>query len=512
MTVMEKNVLGCGYDVFGLYADKDSLFSEMFDLTADDVEARTDAKLDEQTVTMSSTQEYQKQLSVSVGLEGTNGMFKGAVSTAFHGDKSSTKEQYYQIHTLKKKCIIYSIRPSVKLRDRLRPEVAAALDGTMAPDEFFHTYCSHYLASVVLGGKATFTCRSDRSAHTSKDSFEATASARYGVIAGSATTTRDESVRQFLAQNHAELHVIGGSVAATLENWNATTQQDWLRSVDAYPEMIDFTGKGALVPIWTLCSDAARRAAFAAAFELHAGGMDSLHDPALALVHATLLQPAASDAGLTEVKETLTTFRPEVPEGYFYVGQSLTTDARRAPIPAATMILLRDLTPYAGQKPALTEKTAHDPKHLATAPALAPPIQWECIWTTRKSDAYDHVYSCWRPVAPPGYVALGDFFQRVVRRGMTDSPPDGSYVRCVRRDLTVRAGLGERLWSDTGARVEPDISVFNVRRHNDDAIATHTFRALPQKRDVPPPEIASDDVRCLRRDRVLLLPNARIKR
>ena len=41
--------------------------------------------------------------------------------------------------------------------------------------------------------------------------------------------------------------------------------------------------------------------------------------------------------------------------------------------------------------------------------ALAEPRSYECIWTDRGSSASRHG-SCWRPIPPDGYVALGDVF------------------------------------------------------------------------------------------------------
>lgn len=87
--------------------------------------------------------------------------------------------------------------------------------------------------------------------------------------------------------------------------------------------------------------------------------------------------------------------------------------------------------------------------------ALKPPVKYELIWADHGSGA-DKDGSCWRPVAPDGYVALGDVFMR----GYDN--PDQYDIMCVRRDLTTRAVIGSEIWADHGSGADHDIDTFEI--------------------------------------------------
>ncbi|WP_144394522.1 Vps62-related protein [Pleionea sediminis] len=87
--------------------------------------------------------------------------------------------------------------------------------------------------------------------------------------------------------------------------------------------------------------------------------------------------------------------------------------------------------------------------------ALKPPKSYELIWADHGSGA-DRDGSCWRPIAPEGYVALGDVFVNGY-----DNPSQND-IMCVRKDLTSRGVIGAEIWADHGSGADHDIDTFEI--------------------------------------------------
>jgi hypothetical protein len=86
---------------------------------------------------------------------------------------------------------------------------------------------------------------------------------------------------------------------------------------------------------------------------------------------------------------------------------------------------------------------------------LVNPTSFTQIWNDHGTHG-NNDGSCWRPLAPEGYVALGD----VMVSGY--NPPSLDSVVCVREDLTVTALAGTQIWSDQKSRGKMDIDVFSI--------------------------------------------------
>jgi hypothetical protein len=87
--------------------------------------------------------------------------------------------------------------------------------------------------------------------------------------------------------------------------------------------------------------------------------------------------------------------------------------------------------------------------------ALAAPLSYERIWTDSNSDG-DNDGSTWRPIAPPGYVAMGV----VCQAGYAEPSLDA--VRCVRANLTVPGKAGTVGWIDAGSGATQNFGAWQV--------------------------------------------------
>lgn len=89
--------------------------------------------------------------------------------------------------------------------------------------------------------------------------------------------------------------------------------------------------------------------------------------------------------------------------------------------------------------------------------AVAVPIGWQSIWTDDGSGG-KHDCAVWRPIAPSGYVALGD----VVTPGYGKPPQDGN-IWCLRSDLVRLAHYeASPFYTDVGTDADDDFSGWAV--------------------------------------------------
>lgn len=91
--------------------------------------------------------------------------------------------------------------------------------------------------------------------------------------------------------------------------------------------------------------------------------------------------------------------------------------------------------------------------------AVRAPTGYEWIWDDSGSGASDDG-SCWRPIPPDGYVALGDVF--VTSHG----EPSVEDVWCVRADLVGDGIVDEWVWDDAGTGSDDDFSAWNISPMN----------------------------------------------
>lgn len=87
--------------------------------------------------------------------------------------------------------------------------------------------------------------------------------------------------------------------------------------------------------------------------------------------------------------------------------------------------------------------------------ALARPVDFELIWKETGAHSMTRL-SIWRPLAPVGYVALGQVCT------IDHCKPSLNSVRCVRQDLVIPANVGELIWNDKGSGASLNFSAFGI--------------------------------------------------
>ncbi|UKZ90571.1 uncharacterized protein TrAFT101_005581 [Trichoderma asperellum] len=122
-----------------------------------------------------------------------------------------------------------------------------------------------------------------------------------------------------------------------------------------------------------------------------------------------------------------------------------------------------------------------NPNATGALPPVTSPTGYTLIWKDEKSKA-DKDGSFWRPIAPNGYVALGD----VARGGW--STPDISDVWCVRADLVKQGSFAAHsVWDDKKSGAKTDVSIWEIRSASrsdesgiDDSAAAEPIPADPR--------------------------------
>uniref|UniRef100_A0A8H7NI21 DUF946 domain-containing protein n=1 Tax=Bionectria ochroleuca TaxID=29856 RepID=A0A8H7NI21_BIOOC len=90
-------------------------------------------------------------------------------------------------------------------------------------------------------------------------------------------------------------------------------------------------------------------------------------------------------------------------------------------------------------------------------PPVASPEGYNQIWNDKGSGA-EKDGSIWRPVAPSGYVAMGDIAQSGY------SQPDTNRIWCLRADLAKNARYGtQSIWDDKKSGADKDVSVWEIQ-------------------------------------------------
>lgn len=290
------NLLGCLYNVLTQpYAEKSSITQNCV------VSGIKDAK-STQTVTIDSTNniayvfpsslsviaanevqastflgesvdEISTSLSVRAGISGSYGEFSASVTSMFN---TSTYEynSYYYCVLFDAKTVCYASFTQDQIGNALTLSSAFSKDlngDTYTPENFFNTYGTHIISGIRIGGEVRFSCYADKSIYETQESFSVDAKAKYSSLSASTTVTVDTTqISSSYSENiqySSSLLVYGGSAAGQAEVKPNGDFSVWLESVIGNPEFMEFSENNGLIPVWNLCTNAARKTALQNYFE-----------------------------------------------------------------------------------------------------------------------------------------------------------------------------------------------------------------------------------------------------
>lgn len=267
-----QDIVGYGYNVFGKFADNESLKNYcLFDWSDPYTKAfgshqysipgkvmlKNIGKKVKTEVSGADKRSYAKSFSASVGMGFDAILFSASVNTTFSKSSSGSSAEYF--HTIRDANRIWQIAIDERYdhKTMLKPKVKQDIDN-MPPGKLFDLYGTHYVASAYLGGRADYSTVTTITTSMNTQSIGAAVEASYNRISANASTEMTQQQKHIQENTRSTLTVTGGNAefANNIQNYEAYA--NWASGIRDLPVLCDFDKKS-LIPIWELASTQARK-------------------------------------------------------------------------------------------------------------------------------------------------------------------------------------------------------------------------------------------------------------
>lgn len=470
------DALGYGFDVRDEYANPKSIKLPVIDLgplnreisvQGKEYAVPSDITIDVHVINRSlyeivsgkSIKEYRQSLNSNTKIEGSYNFFTGSLKVDFNMDEMKNAENEFS--TVRNVIDLWTLNlPDIETLP-VRQSAIDDINGItgLSPIEVLEKYGSHFIWQAVIGGRVDCSSSTDKLTFNQSFDLGVVAEMSYenliGSISASNKTKYAQQITEFNENSSTIVKTTGGdpTLGARIANEGKKGFEDWAASVKTEPVMIDFTGNS-LVPIWDLCSDESQKQKLKAAFHDYMAESSAPIEPDEYSVEVVFPQDMilAGSYGGSDVDMDLAVYRPPFTKGYRWIGHYAQGDLNP---PYGTAAMIKELVPG----------------------STAAPIGYSRVWDDHGSGA-DHDYSCWKPIPPQGYVALG----YVMRLGVNDqNPPSGKEVEglvCVHKSLVVKGHAGQFIWCDGGSGADDDCTIYKITGINDKGLDAGTFYGL----------------------------------
>eukprot|EP01088_Endostelium_zonatum_P017876 TRINITY_DN5514_c0_g1_i1.p1 TRINITY_DN5514_c0_g1~~TRINITY_DN5514_c0_g1_i1.p1 ORF type:complete len:359 (-),score=84.96 TRINITY_DN5514_c0_g1_i1:62-1138(-) len=195
-------------------------------------------------------------------------------------------------------------------------------------------------------------------------------------------------------------------------------------------------------------------------------GATSTQPKVLRVVEVKEFQRIWKDRG-TGTESDLTLFRPLAPTGYYILGdiarpyhsddyprKEKETDAKAFSTTTAHGMYCQDHTPVL----AVNEINSDFPEYLRK------PVDYQFLWNDTRTGALQPV-TIWKPLAPPGFVALGFVATP------DHTKPSLDLIRCLHHSITLPGSILGMVWQDRGSGGKFDCSLWAVGADKSDPYA-----------------------------------------
>lgn len=262
-----EDFLGKGYKGYQFYANPKSCTLPLFDLSASDaVSIQKAPSYRGRFVSGESLSEFYNAFSANISVSGSYNKFSGEITSNFTNSVLNNRSHSFiasHITQTYYRLILSDAAP-------LLPQVETDLQ-QMEPTQLWDKYGTHYLQSIYIGGRISFSSYIDRAKIEQGYDLEATVEAAYlEFVKGKASAgTVNKSVFDQVVRNR-EVDVMGGDPAKANSIMDGSGQASdafnaWSASVPAYMSISDFADNG-LIPIYELVADPERHALLKAAW------------------------------------------------------------------------------------------------------------------------------------------------------------------------------------------------------------------------------------------------------
>ena len=263
-----KEFLGCGYKGFEFYANSDSCLLPLFDLPDEkDVNIQEGTSWEGRFASGETKTEFYNEFFGAASVSGVYNGFSGEITSNFNKTTLKNRANSFATANITQTYYRLDLLDSAQLKKEVLDDLL-----NMEPVALFDKYGTHYLKSIYIGGKISYSSFVDRTSISEKFKIEATVKASYAeVVTGSASgggvdkkdLEQVTSNKRILVKggDPAEAARIMNSVGEPSENYTA-----WSRSVPKNMTISDIAN-GGVVPIYELVEDLERQVILKDAWE-----------------------------------------------------------------------------------------------------------------------------------------------------------------------------------------------------------------------------------------------------
>ncbi|MGM0613374.1 MAG: RICIN domain-containing protein [Bacteroidota bacterium] len=279
-TAPGQDIVGYGYDVFGKFADNESLknyclfdWGDSYDKNfgsysysiPGSVMLKNVSQKERTEASGADKRSYAKSFSSSVGLGVDAMLFSASVNSTFSQSSSGSSARYF--HTIRDANRTWQIAIDERNdhKEMLKPKVKEDIDN-MPPAKLFDIYGTHYIASAYLGGRADYSSVTKITTSMDSKTIGATVEAQYKAISADASTEMSEQQKQVKENTKTKLTVTGGNAEYANDINNYEAYENWAAGIRDMPVLCDFDEKS-LIPIWELASTQSRKNKLKAYFD-----------------------------------------------------------------------------------------------------------------------------------------------------------------------------------------------------------------------------------------------------
>lgn len=267
-----QDIVGYGYNVFGKFADNESLKnyclfnwgdpytkafgSHQYSIPGK-VMLKNVGKKVKTEVSGANKRSYAKSFAASVGMGFDAVVFSASVNTTFSKSSSGSTAEYF--HTIRDANRIWQIAIDERFDHKvmLKPKVKQDINN-MAPSKLFDIYGTHYVASAFLGGRADYSTVTKITTSMNTQSIGTAVEASYNRISANASTDLSKEEKHVQENTKSTLTVTGGNAEFANNIHNYEAYANWAAGIRDMPVLCDFDEKS-LIPIWELASSQKRK-------------------------------------------------------------------------------------------------------------------------------------------------------------------------------------------------------------------------------------------------------------
>jgi len=253
--------LGKGYRGFQYYANPESCTFSLFDLAGEkNVDIHQTPSWEGRFASGENKTEFYDEFFAKASVSGVYDGFSGEITSNFTKAALKTRAHSFATANIAQTYYRLTVLDSARLKEDVLKELM-----NMEPVALFDKYGTHYLKSIYIGGRISFSSFVDRSKVTENFNIEAAVNASYAeVVKGSASggSVAKSDIEQ--VTRHKKILVKGGNPALASNIQDGVGEpsknyNDWSTSVPQFMSISDIADNG-MVPIYELVEDEQRRA------------------------------------------------------------------------------------------------------------------------------------------------------------------------------------------------------------------------------------------------------------